>query len=152
MYYPPLGFYFEVRFENIKTVDLDARFQSVSGLSAEMITETRTEGGNFRDLILPLKVQFPDLVLKRGILAPKTFGSEFSPNDLQQWCLHVITNLRGSGTTISIHLKKTKEVNLMSWIVKGAMPKKWSISDFNAQENQVLIETMEFSYNSFSIL
>ena len=39
----------------------------------------------------------------------------------------------------------------MSWAVKRAWPLKWSISDFDAQNSQVVIETMELHYDSFNI-
>jgi len=35
--------------------------------------------------------------------------------------------------------------------VAHAIPKKWLISDLNANENSVVIETMELSYRYFSL-
>ena len=40
---------------------------------------------------------------------------------------------------------------LRTWNVAHAIPKKWLISDLNANENSVVIETMELSYRYFSL-
>ncbi|MFO0795329.1 MAG: phage tail protein [Candidatus Brocadiaceae bacterium] len=40
---------------------------------------------------------------------------------------------------------------LRTWNVVNAIPRKWVVSDLNASENSVVIETMEFSYRYFTI-
>ena len=67
-YYPPVGFHFRVVFEG-PFGDADMRFQNVSGLSAEIGTETLEEGGENRfSHRLPTTPKYPNLVLKRGML------------------------------------------------------------------------------------
>jgi len=153
LYYPPVGFYFRVTFEKISTVAEDFRFQSVSGLHSEIVTETYREGGqNQFEHELPVKAQYPDLVLKRGLLAPKTETAEFETKDVQQWCQRTIQTLFVQPTDIMITLLNFAGNPLMSWNVVHAWPKKWTISDFNAEENQIVIETMEFTYHYFRLI
>jgi len=37
------------------------------------------------------------------------------------------------------------------WEVIDAWPKKWSVSDFNAQENSIVVETIDLSYKYFKV-
>lgn len=171
LYYPPVGFYFRVTFEKISTVAEDFRFQSVSGLHSEVVTETYREGGqNQFEHVLPVKAQYPDLVLKRGLLAPKTETAgltennkraveqmyqgalDFETKDVQQWCQRTIQTLFVQPTDIMITLLNSAGKPLMSWNVVHAWPKKWMVSDFNAEENQIVIETMEFTYHYFRLI
>ncbi|PTQ91912.1 phage tail-like protein [Nitrosomonas nitrosa] len=171
LYYPPVGFYFRVTFEKINTVAEDFRFQSVSGLQSEIVTETFREGGqNQFEHVLPVKAQYPDLVLKRGLLAPKTEAAginendkkgleqiyqgalDFETKDVQQWCQRTIQTLFVQPTDIMITLLNSAGKPLMSWNVVHAWPKKWMVADFNAEENQIVIETMEFTYHYFRLI
>lgn len=150
-YYPPMGFRFKVSFSIING---DFSFQSVSGLTSEVVTETYSEGGqNQYDHVLPVKTQYPGLVLKRGLWVRNPEGADGNKYDqgLQQWFLLMMQSLRVSPADIDIVLLSPKENALMNWKVIRAWPKKWAISDFNAQENQVVIETMELHYDKFEI-
>ncbi len=41
---------------------------------------------------------------------------------------------------------------LRTWNVYNAWPKKWSVSDLNAGENSLVVETLDFSYSFFTVL
>jgi phage tail-like protein len=43
-----------------------------------------------------------------------------------------------------------EHLSLQSWYVVNAIPKKWQVSSFNAQENSVVIESLVLSYNYFT--
>ena len=145
--YPPVGFYFKLSFGQ-GTSRVDQAFKEVSGLAMEMDTEEITEGGNntFRHRV-PTSVKFSNLVLKRG-LVPKDSA-------LISWC----TDTFGSGLESYI---KTKNVvvslldengnPLKSWSFVNAWPVKWSAADLNSMNNEVLIETLEFSYSYFEVV
>ena len=47
--------------------------------------------------------------------------------------------------------KAEKGEPLRTWKVAHAIPRKWSISDLNANENSVVVETLELSYRYFTI-
>lgn len=153
-YYPPLGFYFKVSFDKLpnimEPVTEDLNFQSVSGLTSEVVTETYKEGGqNQFEYELPVKTQYPDLVLKRGLWAP---ANKSAANDLQRWCQRMMETLQVQPTKLDITLMKPSGAAWMRWEVFDAWPKKWSIADFNAEQNEVVIESMEFSYSYFKIM
>ena len=145
--YPPLGFYFKVSF-----LGNDFSFQSVSGLNWEVVTESYKEGGqNEYEYELPVKKQYPNLVLKRGLWIPPP-SDQNKEKDPVYWTENQMQDLQVRPVgTIYIHLKKPseKEKNWRTWQVFNAMLKKWSLSDFNAEQNEVVIETMEFSYSKF---
>ena len=152
-YAPPLSFYFQVDFLDISTVTEDFRFQSVSGLTSEVVTESYKEGGQNRfDYELPVKTQYPNLILKRGLLAPKSPGSRRQIKDLQQWCHRMMRTLIVRPSNIKIDLLKPNGDPVMSWEIIRAWPKKWVVSDFNAEENQIVFETIELHYDYFTTI
>lgn len=166
-YDPPLGFYFKVSFALFNTIEEDFRFQSVSGLSSEIVTESYHEGGqNQYQHELPVRTQYPDLVLKRGLWTPRTQNTlvpasvsnnipaigtalEGQAADVQQWCQKIMVSLIAQPTDIRISLKNAAGKNLMTWHVIGAWPKKWEVSDFNAETSEIVTETMTLHYNYF---
>lgn len=140
-YYPPVGFHFKVEFSGMGN-DNDSRFQSVSGLSVEYEVETIKEGGENRfEHKLPTRTKYPNLVLKRGLLVD---------SGVVAWVLDGLQNRQFMPTQITISLLNEEHEPLMTWTVYDAWPKKWSISDFNAQENSVVVETLELCYSYFS--
>lgn len=139
-YYPPLGFHFKVEFANLKS---EFEFQSVSGLTIELETEQIAEGGENRfKHKLPVRTRFPNLVLKRGLL---------TDSSLIKWCREATENFNISPTNITISLLNDEHEPLMTWNVVHAYPLKWSMADFNAEENKLVIETIELAYNYFNI-
>jgi phage tail-like protein len=140
--YPPVGFHFRVEFPDVSSADADTRFQSVSGLSATIETETVKEGGENRfSHVLPLRGQYSDLVLKRGVVAD---------SDVIRWFRDAIESLAIEPTTVLVHLLNTEHEPLMTWNVKHAWPTKWSISDFNAESSGLAVETLELQYLYFT--
>jgi len=142
--YPPTSFSFIVN--GISTTEgIDSQFQSVTGLTTDIGIEEYAEGGENRFVHqLPLRPKYPNLVLKRGLIqnsglikwwrdAMEKF--EFEPRDL-------LISLSG-GTNSS--------APSMVWNVVGAYPVKWDISEFNAEENKLAIETIELKYRYFTI-
>jgi phage tail-like protein len=141
-YYPPWGFYYRVEFSNSKNKD-DARFQTVSGLSVEYDLEEYREGGENRYTIkLPVRTKYADLVLKRGMLT----GS-----DVIKWCLAAFRDRDFKPADLAVILMNEKGEPLRTWNIVKAIPKKWVVSDLNAGENSVVIETLELSYRYFTV-
>lgn len=140
-YYPPVGFHFLVEFANQSD---ECHFQSVSGLSVDLETEEIKEGGENRFIHkLPVRAQYPNLILKRGLLVN---------SGLHNWCRDAIENFKIEPTDVIIKLLNEKSEPLMSWNVVQAWPVKWAISDFNAEENQLVVETLELTYSYFKTL
>ena len=140
-YYPPVGFHFKVEFSGIGNGN-DSRFQSVGGLTVEYEVEPIKEGGENRfEHKLPGRTKYPDLVLKRGLL---------TDSGVVAWLLDGLQNRQFSPAQINISLLNEAHEPLMTWTVFNAWPKKWTVSDFNASENTVVIETLELCYSYFS--
>ena len=146
LYYPPAGIFFSVT--GILPEEESIGFQSVAGLTVEMSTESYREGGqNEFEYKLPVRAQYPDLVLKRGLWT----SSKQDPIDLRSWCLQRMRTLVVEPKDITIILKSPANTPLMVWKVIRARPKKWSIGDFNAEDNQIAIETIEMIYDYFEL-
>ena len=141
-YYPPWGFYYKVEF-GISKEKNDVRFQSVSGLSVEYDMEEYKEGGENRFTHkLPVRTKYADMVLKRGMLTDST---------VIEWFLDAFRNREFVPANVNVILMNEKSEPLRTWKVAHAIPKKWTVSDLNANENALVIETMELSYRYFTI-
>lgn len=141
--YPPVSFYYQVSFNGIGDNAIDTRFQSVSGLSAEVKTETYKEGGENRfEHVLPVKSSYSDITLKRGLA---------TDSKLIKWFTDTFETMQVQPVTIDIMLLNEEGDPLVSWNLVHAWPKKWSISDFDAEQNAIAIETLELHYRTFSI-
>jgi phage tail-like protein len=144
-YYPPAGFHFKVEFTGIGN-DNDTRFQSVSGLTVEYDTETFKEGGENRfEHKLPVRTKYADISLKRGFL---------KNSEVIKWVkgiLHDRDFINHKPVTLNVMLLNEEHNILMQWEIIDVWPKKWSISDFNAQENSVVVETLDLAYKYFNI-
>jgi phage tail-like protein len=142
VYYPPWGFYYKVEFEGSREPN-EARFQTVSGLSVEYDTEEYKEGGENRFTHkLPVRTKYSDLVLKRGMLT----GSE-----TVTWFLEAFRERKFEAKTVTVILMNEQSQPLRTWNVAHAVPKKWAVSDLNANENALVVETLEMTYRYFSI-
>jgi phage tail-like protein len=142
--YPPPAFHFKVVFA-LDGGMVDTSFQDVSGISATLKTQEISQGGeNESNLALPERVEFSNLVLKRGI-APMA-----SP--LRRWCSKVLTrNLARPivPSDVRVFLMNEKQIAIRSWCFVRAYPVKWSVDPFNSTKNDVAIETIELKYHHF---
>ena len=144
-YYPPVSFYFSLAFQGIQSAD-DAAFMEASGMDAEFtVTEIKEGGENRFSHRVPDRAKYGNLVLKRGVVAANS--------DLAVWCRRILeSDLGGQITTRSVQLLllDAQARPLMTWNFVNAWPVKWSVASFNAQENRLAMETLEFSYNYFT--
>ena len=141
--FPPVSFYFHVKFTDISDQIFDASFQSVSGLAIDIQTDIVKEGGENRfEHVIPVRTKYQNLVLKRGVV---------TDSKLIDWCLKTFQNLDIQPADLTISLLNEKGEPLMTWNVVHAWPKKWSVEDLNAMESKVLIESLELQYQYFSI-
>jgi phage tail-like protein len=152
LYQPPVGFHFVVSVGDLlggpplKAVAFDSSFQEVSGLSATIQMETIQSGGT-NDVVykVPKGVEYSNLVLKRGLV---TLSS-----DLQKWCLDsaVKNDFQLEQKNIVIRLLNNYHVPLMTWTVKKAIPVKYEASGFDAMTGKIMVESLEFCYQSFEM-
>jgi len=139
-YYPPLGFHFRVEFANIKG---EFEFQSVSGLNVELETEQIAEGGENRfKHRLPVRTKFTNIILKRGLKVN---------SDLIKWCRDAVLDFNITPTDMTIILLNEEHEPLQTWNVVHAWPVKWEVTDLNAEESKITVESIELAYNYFNI-
>jgi len=142
--YFPANFHFEVSFLGVGgTTGEDIKFQSVSGLDAQISTETIKEGGENRfEHVVPVRANYSGLVLKRGILLPSQSG-------ITQWCKKAFEELKFEPSDLLVTLLNEQHEPLLKWKIIHAWPKSWKIGELNAEKGEVLIETLELSYNYY---
>lgn len=142
--YPPPGFHFRVVFELRGLSAQDVRFQEVNGLSTEMQYETVREGGENRFAHqLPVRAQAADLVLKRAILPD---------SGVYRWARAAFEDFQFEPINLLVSLLNDQHQPLLSWQVVHALPKKWDVGAFNAEQSAVALETLTLSYRYARVL
>lgn len=142
--YPPVGFHFSVAFELFPQTPADFRFQEVSGLEMTMEMESVKEGGQNRfTWELPVRTSYADLELKRGM---------FIGSGILMWCKNALENFVFDPVNIVIMLLNDSHAPIQAWYVVNAIPKKWSVSSFNAAQSAIVVESITLSYQYFNII
>ena len=143
--YPLPGFHFRVIFGTDPKDSIDTKFQSVSGLSMEFETEVKKEGGELRyEHTLPVRARYSPLILKRGLVVKNSAL-------LKTWCTDAFNNFSIQPKDLTIHLLNENHDAVMSWNIRKAWPKKWSLSELNAEQSTLAIETFELVFQYFTI-
>lgn len=143
-YYPPVGFHFkvEVNLPDVAPTDREVRFQEVGGLNKILDVEEYKEGGENRFAHrLPNSAKYSNIVLKRGLL---------TKSDLISWCFDAIDNFIFKPADVTITLLNEDHDPVSAWNIAKAYPVKWSTSDFKAQENSIVVETLELAFQYFT--
>ena len=139
-YYPPAGFSFTVTITGISGIE-ESSFQEVSGLNAKLGTEDIKEGGENRfSYRFPTPAKYENLVLKRGMLV----GSP-----LINWVRDGIEQFKFTPKLVVVSLLNENAQPLATWNFINAYPVAFKISEFKAQENAIVLETLELAYNYF---
>ena len=139
----PVAFHF-----NVKVDGEEIPFSEVQGIECTQETKLIKQGGNNNECYhLPTYKRFSDLVLKRGYC--KKDDSFF------QWCQDILTfELSQNSITlkdIDIMLLNQNNEPLATWHFKYAYPTKWSIGNFDAMKNEIVLETVTLKYSSFFV-
>src|SRR5262245_5926458 len=138
IYYPPPAFHFQVTIQVDGADDKDTRFQEVSGLGVELGVEELVEGGENRFAHqLPSGARHGNLVLKRGLL---------TSSKLIKWIRNAVEKMKFSPVTVIVTLLDEKHKPLASWQFINAWPVKWTLGNLNSTDNNVLVETLELTY------
>jgi phage tail-like protein len=88
------------------------------------------------------------MVLKRGMLTgPTVLGG----NSVVRWFLDAFRERVFVAADVTVLLLNEKSEQVRAWKVAHAVPKKWTVSDFNSGESSLVIETLELSYQYFSV-
>lgn len=136
-----VGFHFQIKIDN-ETYS----FKEVSGISAETSLEDVAEGGEnrFRHKV-PTGITYNDLEIKRGFVS--------KDSSLFYWVNETIDNdfvSKVKPKTIEVSLLNEDGNEVMTWIFVNAWPTAWNMGVLNGNNNEVLIESITFSYNYFT--
>jgi len=138
---PQVGFHFLVLFEIFPQFPNDVKFQEVSGLSVDIELETKTEGGEQRFVHqLPMRAKYGDVTLKRG---------KFLGSGILHWYKQAAEEFNFKPSNVMISLMNADHVPLYNWYLINAIPKRLEVSNFNAQNSELVIESMVLSYQYF---
>lgn len=132
---PLMGYRFGVYFMANSGIGVahpaDIFFMKVSGIGVR------------RDEMEKQGTQFENLVLERGLPIHSNLSKEV---------LHNLKTIKPKPTNILISLLDEQAKPVQSWIFKEVVPVSWSVSPFNANANEVVIERMEFRYKDFDFI
>jgi len=130
---PFRGFRFILEIDGITS----GGFARVKGLSRDVKFESYREGGNNdyeHKLISP--VTFPALVLERGLAA----------DDLWNWAQSTADG-EATRRDLRIRLHDESDKPAWTWLVKSALPVKWTLSDLDASSPNVAMESLELVHH-----
>ncbi|MDZ7695060.1 MAG: phage tail protein [Balneolaceae bacterium] len=90
---------------------------------------------------LPTPAKYSNLVLKRGVVTETA---------LLNWFRNAIENFDFDPVTVKVSLLNEESDPLINWSFVGVYPVKWSVSNLDAQKNDVMIDTIELAYKYFT--
>jgi phage tail-like protein len=142
VYYPPVGFHFRVEF-GLAEGGSEIRFRDVSGLAMELEVETYNEGGENRFVRkFPVRAGYSELVLRRGLMTDSA---------VRRWCEAAIQDLDLNPVTVWVTVLNDAHEPLQTYTFVNAWPRKWSITDLNAEASEILVESLELAYQYFTV-
>jgi phage tail-like protein len=136
--FPYVSFRFRIEFDSV----IAGGFSECSGLQVETEVEEHREGGlNEFSHKLPKGTKYGTLTLKRGFV---------DAADLWDWNENVIAGKSQQRKNLSIILLDSLGNDKIRWDVRDAFPVKWNSSEFKADGNTVMVETLELVHHGFA--
>jgi phage tail-like protein len=121
--------------------DAECAFQEVKGINVSLETKTYEEGGVLDySHKLPVRAKYDNLELKRGFL----HGSS-----LLTWVNDAVRNFTFTPKLMQVFLLNELGNELVMWSFGNAYPVAMKISEFKAQDNSIVVETIEIAYSYF---
>jgi len=136
--YPNLAAFFRIEVKNL----IVGGFSECTGLQVETEVEEHREGGlNEYSHKLPKGSKYGTITLKRGFI---------NSDELWTWNQNVVAGVSNQRKDISIILTDRQGQDICRWNVSKALPVKWNSSEFKADANAVLVETLELVHHGFA--
>jgi len=121
--------------------DTECAFQEVKGINVSLETKAYEEGGVLDySHKLPIRAKYDNLELKRGFL----HGSS-----LFTWINNAVRNFTFTPKLMTVYLLNELGNELVMWTFSNAYPVALKLSEFKAQDNSIVIESIEIAYNYF---
>lgn len=123
---------------------IDIRFQKVSGLSTEVKTTPLQEGGqNHYVHTLPDRIQNGNLKLERGLVLASPLNAQVDES---------LAQLQFQPTDVMVMLFSQDAIPVSAWMFMAAYPVQWSISDLDATQSNVVIDSLELAYTRMQVM
>lgn len=123
------------------------RFMEITGLELSVAVEEISEGGeNSYVHKLPGRMNWPNLVLKRGITQNDALLTWLNKSSGEQFAANGNKLTR---STAAITLLGPSGARLRAWNVDGAFPVKWTGPSFAVSSNEMATEQLEIAHHGF---
>lgn len=130
---PLRGFRYLVEMEGLAS----GGFLRVKGLARELKHESYREGGvNEYEHKLATQVSYPVVVLERGLAL----------EELWKWAQDAADG-NVQRRTLWVRLQDEAGDKAWAWQIENAIPVKWSCTDLDAQNSQVIMESLELAHH-----
>ena len=130
---PLRGFRYLVEMEGLAS----GGFLRVKGLARELKHESYREGGvNEYEHKLATQVSYPVVVLERGLAL----------EELWKWAQDAADG-NIERRTVWVRLQDEANEKAWAWQIENAIPVKWSCTDLDASNSQVLVESLELAHH-----
>lgn len=142
----PLAFRFAVVFliGGVVPNPIDIRFQKVSGLSSKIEPLAHAEGGeNLYTHRLPTRVGYGNLIMQRGFMIGSPLNIEFNI---------AMSTFTFIPSNVMVTLLGESGAPLAAWLFMKAYPVAWSTAELSAEQDKVLIDTLELAYTRMQAL
>lgn len=137
--YPLVTYHFSVEWGGTRIA-----FTEVSGLDVELEVIHYREGSTpeYQDRLMPGRIKYSNLVLKRGIVA--------GDNEFYNWMNTASLNTI-ERRDIKINLLNESHEPIVIWKVKNAFPVKYRGPILIANESNVAMEELELVHEGFNV-
>ena len=136
--YPNLAAFFRIEIKSLTV----GGFSECTGLQVETEIEEHREGGlNEYSHKLPKGSKYGTISLKRGFI---------NSDELWTWNQNVVDGVKDQRKDLSIILTDRQGKDICRWNVRKALPVKWNSSEFKADANTFLVETLELVHHGFT--
>jgi phage tail-like protein len=132
-----------------------ATFGECSGLELSVKFDEVREGGQNEFVYrLPGRVEYGNLILKRGYLPADGAIAGEGLSEFFRWCLTAL-NRPGSlvqrrDVTVTL-VSQGKGTSIHSWVFRRCYPVKWSGPAFKTGDNAIAIESLELAHEGLLI-
>lgn len=138
--YYPVAFSFLVKVTGISG-SYEGSFQEVTGINAKIETIPLKEGGENRFIRrLPNPPKYDNLILKRGMVLS---------SELIDWARDAVERFTFKPKTVTVSLLDEEGKPMATWSFAAAYPVALKVSEFKAQDNALVFESLELAYEYF---
>lgn len=132
---PFRNYRFEVECDGLKI----GAFSEVTGFDLQVNSAEYREGDDklLTTRKLPGLAKYSNITLKKGVITDKK---------MYEWAIKMAKDGKIERYNLTINLKDEAGNDAAKWQVINAWPVKYSVSEFKAQGNEVLMETLELTH------